>query len=104
MTDHYKARREYIRGYAEDVRSHAPPFQRSGDHIRTGCIEPEAFTANGERIAQAYEGIVADYSWTAWRIGMTLDRVAEALDDVAKKYGKAEARAKDAIGTVGKQL
>jgi hypothetical protein len=104
MTDHYKAQRGYIRGYADDVRSQALPFERSGEHIKTGTIQPDAFTANGHRIARAYEGLVADYSWTAWRIGTTLDRVAEALDGVAKNYGEAESRTRDIIGTIGKQF
>ncbi|WP_433151891.1 hypothetical protein ACQPZ8_16285 [Actinomadura nitritigenes] len=75
-----------------------------GEHIKAASIEPEAFTANGHRIARAYEGLVADYSWTAWRIGRTLENVAEALDDVAKNYGKAEELTKDIIGNVGKQF
>ena len=104
MADGFAAEKSTIRGYASDVEKEVDGWSKAGNTIKSAKLDSSAFTNEGARLANAYEEIVEDYSWYAWRIGVTLDRVAGALHATASNYGKTEAIVKDDINNVGKSF
>jgi hypothetical protein len=104
MTDKYENDRRAIYGYAGDVWAEVSHWNDSAYRIKAAKIDAAAFTGSGGKIAAAYEDLVDDYSWNAWRIGVTLHKVMNALDQTAQQYGKAEAKAEDDINNVGEQF
>lgn len=104
MNDKYVNDRSAIYGYAGDVWEEVSHWNSSAYRLKEAGIDRQAFTALGGRIAAAYEDLVTDYSWTAWRICVTLDRLMKALDETAQAYGEAEAKVEDDINNIGRQL
>ncbi|MFL6054210.1 MAG: hypothetical protein ACJ72W_15010 [Actinoallomurus sp.] len=102
--DRFSVQKKALNGYAVDIGSETNSWVHAGNAIKGGVVDASAFTNEGARIANAYSDLVADYSWYAWRIGTTLDKVAGTLHAVARRYGEAEAVIKDNINDVGKQF
>ncbi|WUH98874.1 hypothetical protein OHR68_36085 [Spirillospora sp. NBC_00431] len=104
MTDKYGNDRKALRMYAKDVGAQSPLWDQSAHRLKAAYIDDIAFTRDGDRIAAAYKQLVTDYSWYAWRIGVTLHKVEQALNETAMNYGKAEAKSEDDITKVGEQF
>lgn len=100
----YQREKEAIKAYARDLRNHAPDWSKAGYELGGAKVDPEVFTSSGTAIFNAYENLVEDYAWNAWRISVTLEKAAEALDITEEGYGRAEATIQDDINNLGKQL
>jgi hypothetical protein len=104
VADEYENNRRAIYGYAGDVWAEVGHWNDSAYRVKAAKIDATAFTGSGGKIAAAYGDLVDDYSWSAWRIAITLHKVMNALDQTAQNYGKAEAKSKDDINSVGEQF
>jgi hypothetical protein len=100
----YEAEKKAINGYASDVEAEVKGWSDGGGTIKSASLHDNAFTNYGAKVANAYEGLVEDYAWYAWRIGVTLENVAAALRQTAKRYGESEVIVKDDINNVGKSF
>lgn len=100
----FAAQKKAISGYASDVENEVNEWREAGSHIKSAVIQASAFTNEGTRVANAYADLVEDYSWYAWRIGVTLERVAGALNATVRNYGHTEAIVKDDINRIGEDF
>lgn len=104
VKDRYGIQREVLAQYAKDVGGEAPEWNQAGDRLKTAEVESIAFTSYGIGIYSAYEKLVNDYAWNAWRVGMTLRRIEQILENTRQNYGKAEAIVTDKITNVGERI
>jgi len=95
--DEFKVQKQLLRRYAKTMGDEAPLWDASANRLKEATMEAIAFTGNGDRIAKAYDQLVVDYVWYAWRIGQTMSKVEKALQTTADNYGKAEKRIADDI-------
>lgn len=104
MTDKYENERTALRGYAKDVGQEASPWGASANNLKGAKIDSLAFTSSGGKIAANYERLVNEYSWYAWRIGVTLHNIGTALNETANNYGDTEKKIKDDITKLGESF
>lgn len=102
--DEYTSDRTAIHGYASDVWAEVSSWNESANRLKGAKLDPLVFTAAGGRVAAAYNKLVAEYAWYAWRIGITFDRVDKTLGKTAENYGKAESTSKNSINKIGEQF
>lgn len=95
--DEFKVQKELLGRYAKNMGDEAPDWDASANRLKEATMEAIVFTGHGERIAQAYDQLVVDYTWYAWRVGQTMSKVEKALQTTADNYGKAEKRIADDI-------
>jgi hypothetical protein len=100
----YEAEKKAIGGYASDVDAEVKGWSDGSGTIKSASLHNNTFTNYGAKVANAYEGLVDDYTWYAWRIGITLEKVAAVLRQTAKSYGESDAIVKDDINNVGKNF
>jgi hypothetical protein len=99
--DQYEQDREALRLYAGDVRSQAPAWDASGRRLNEASVHDLTFTGDGHHFFTEYQELVAEHAWYAWRIGVVLGKVGDALETTARNYGRAEAVIEDDITRLG---
>ncbi len=99
--DEFKVQKELLRRYAKTMGDQTPLWDASAARLKDASMESIVFTGHGDRISKAYDQLLIDYVWYAWRIGQTMSKVEKALKTTADNYGKAEKRIADDIRKEG---
>jgi hypothetical protein len=100
----FTEQRDALSRHKKSVEDEAPIWNEIAFKVKTGRIEPTAFTNDGIPIGAAYNEIAESYAWYTWRVGQILKNVADALEDTVRNYGNSEAVIVDDINAIGEQF
>jgi len=96
--------RRFLRRHAGEIQDQVQVWDSSAYRIKEAECPAVAFTEAGREFAASYEAFVNDYAWYAWRIGVTLNNLSNAVDRVADNYGKVEEKIENDVSAVGEQF